>query len=151
MQGGREGVKPNHSSQFEAFSEIAAFLLFAEFPVLFQCCSPYPFLTRNNNFFNQRNGWGWERRGPAAGAGQLQALVCLHEQILSCNGMPVGHRRAGGDSQHLKQSCQPFCDIPQRCSSRQASGAAPESWQKSAGTGVAVPGAATRCLDRCCC
>jgi len=63
---GREGVKTSHGYQFEAFSKIAAFLLFAEFPVLFQCCSHYSLLSQNN-ISKQRNGLSGERRGSAAG------------------------------------------------------------------------------------
>ena len=90
---GREGVKTSHSYHFEAFSKIAAFLLFAEFPVLFQCCSHYSFLSQNN-IFKQRNGLSRERRGSAARAGQLHALLCLHrggsELPLDANGRLPG-------------------------------------------------------------
>lgn len=73
---GRERVKKTHSYQFVAFSKTAAFLLFAEFPMLFQCYSHYSCLSQNN-IFKQRNGLSRERRGSAARAGQLHALLCL--------------------------------------------------------------------------
>lgn len=69
---GRQGVKTSHGYQLEAFSKIAAFLLFAEFPVLFQYCSHYSFLSQNN-IFKQRNGLSGERRGFAT---QLESCTC---------------------------------------------------------------------------
>lgn len=67
---GTEGVKTSHNCQFEVFSKIAAFLLFAKFPVLLQCCSHYSFLSQNNTF-KQRNDLSGEKRGSADRVGQL--------------------------------------------------------------------------------
>lgn len=62
---GREGVKRGHNYQFETFSKIAAFLLFAEFPMLLQCYSHYSFLSQNN-ILSRRMTWVGRR-------GDLQA------------------------------------------------------------------------------
>lgn len=71
---GREGVKTSHNYQFETFSKIATFLLFAEFAMFLQCSSHYSFLSQNNTF-KQRNDLSREKKGSAGQVGQLHAPV----------------------------------------------------------------------------
>lgn len=89
---GTEGVKTSHSYQFETFSKIAAFLLFAEFPMLFQCCSHYSFLSQNK-IFKQRNGLSWERRRSAAEQDNCMLSCVCTEGALSCPWMLMATTR----------------------------------------------------------
>lgn len=77
---GRGGVKAGHNYQFETFSKIAAFLLFAEFPMLLQCYSHYSFLSQNN-IFKQKNDLSGEKRGSSDHMGQLHAPVSAVRHI----------------------------------------------------------------------
>lgn len=90
---GKEGVKTSHHYQFETFSEIASFLLFAEFPMLLQCYSHYSFLSQNK-IFKQRNDLSGEKRRSAGQVGQLRAPVSAVRGISVFQAILVPHWQA---------------------------------------------------------